>query len=165
MGAYDGEALEGGEGPLGIFLKEQCGATWIEGVPHEGVVAETEYEEVAWGEGLEDVEGASDLALGLLRERERGGVVEDGDEGEGCVVELGGDDGLRVCEAEGFGGVDAEAVGVDEGVAEDEEEEESGGECGSEEGEKAGVGVGRVFLLVGRLRGSEYPRLHVATSD
>jgi len=126
-------------------------------------VAKTEYEEVAWGEGLEDVKGASDLALGLLRERVRGGVVEDGDEGEGCGVELGGDGGLRVGEADGCGGGYAAVVGVDEGVAEEEDDEESGGECGSEEGEKAGVGGGRVFLLVGRLGGPEYPRLHVAT--
>lgn len=153
--------MDGGEGPLGILVKEQRGATWVEGVPHEGVVAETEYEEVAWGKGLEDVEGASNLALGLLRERERGGVVEDGDEGEGCVVELSGDGGLRVGEADGCGGGDAVVVGVDEGVAEEEEEEESGGECGSEEGEKAGVGGGRVFLLVEGLGGPEYQGLHV----
>lgn len=127
-------------------------------------MAESEHKEVAWREGLKHVEGSPDLALGLLREHTRRGVVEDGDEGERGGVELGGDGGLGGREGNDGGGGDAEVGrggGVEEGLAEEEEEEDGGGEGGSEEGEETRVGGGRVFLpLGGGLEGLENPRLH-----
>lgn len=85
-------------GPVRILLEENCGATWIERVPHERIVAKPKDEEVAWREGLEHIEGSPNLIFGLLGNLTCRRVVEDGHEGARGSVKLGRDDGLGLCE-------------------------------------------------------------------
>lgn len=140
--------MERGDGPSRILLEEERGAAWVERVPHERVVAESKDEEVAGREGLEHVEGSPDFSLGLLREVTRRRVVEDGDEGGGSGVKLGGNGGLGCREGLRCG---AGGGRVEHYAAEVEEEDDGCGGGGGEDVEEAWVGSGRVFLLVGRL--------------
>lgn len=96
--AEDREATESEEGPLRILLEEESGATWIEGVPHEGVMTCTKDKQVAGCQREEDVVGLSDFRQAQLWNHRGCHVVEHGHHGGAAVLELRRDHGVGFCE-------------------------------------------------------------------